>query len=271
MARHSNDSEADTLTRLECLDILEDCVVIRRKLWTIEYSIANTLKKNPATALSNDPLPNDKNTTEVTLLVVQSLTDANPAIRKAAAQVFEFVGGQPDWRTQEKSGFHRQTVEIVAKTAINDPNMLVRWVCVRSLGQIGLYPEISFPALMARIKSDDLEVRIAAIVALRSFGTQAAPLVSELGAEIARGDADFRIAAMLTAESIGYACQPILPIVAENLLHENPKVRLQCAYTLGQFGKAAIGALPALRRNLRDPDTETRLAVSNAILKIEQR
>ena len=271
LARHSNDSEADTLTRLECLDILEDCVVIRRKLWTIEYSIANTLKKNPATALPNDPLPNDKNTTEVTLLVVQSLTDANPAIRKAAAQVFEFVGGQPDWRTQEKSGFHRQTVEIVAKTAINDPNMLVRWVCVRSLGQIGLYPEISFPALMARIKSDDLEVRIAAIVALRSFGTQAAPLVSELGAEIARGDADFRIAAMLTAESIGYACQPILPIVAENLLHENPKVRLQCAYTLGQFGKAAIGALPALRRNLRDPDTETRLAVSNAILKIEQR
>ncbi len=271
LARHSNNAEADQTTRLECLDILEDCVVIRRKMWTIEYSIASALKKNPADTLANDPLPNGSNTNEVTLLVAQNLSDSNPAIRKAAAQVFEFIGGQPDWRIQEKSGIHRQTVEIVAKTAINDPNMLVRWICVRSLGQIALYPEISFPALMARIKSDDLEVRIAAVVALRSFGPKAGPLVSALGAEIGHGDADFRIAAMVTAESIGYACQPILQMIAENLLHESPKVRLQCANTLGQFGKAATGTLPALRRNLKDPDTETRLAVSNAILKIEQR
>ncbi len=270
LARHSNNSEADRATRLECLDILEDCVVIRRKLWTIEFSIATSLKKNPAESLSNDPLPPGKDTQEATQLVVKNFTDPDPAIRLAAAQVFEFVVGQPDWRTQEKSAIHRQTVEIIAKTAIADPNMLVRWVCVRSLGQFALFPEISFPALMARIKSDDLEVRIAAITALRSFGPQAAPLVNDLGSEVIHGDADFRIAAMLTVEAIGAACQPILPIVAKNLLHENPKVRLQCANTLGQFGKAASGALPALRRNLRDPDPETRLAVSIAILKIEQ-
>jgi HEAT repeat protein len=204
-------------------------------------------------------------------LVVKGFTDPNPIIRKAAAQAFEFVGGQPDWRFRGSQGPRNQTVEIIAKTAINDPNMIVRWICVRSLGQTGTFPEIALPALVARLRSDDLEVRIAAAKAIRSFGPLAAPVVEDLGREISHGDADFRIAAMQTAEAIGYACKPIIPLIAENMEHENPKVRIQCAMTLGRFGSAAEAALPTLRRNLRDPDTETRLAASNAILQIEQR
>ena len=271
LAQHSIRAESDLETRLECLDIIEDCVVIRRKLWTVEYAVANALRKNAPTQLSVDPLPTGPETDEVATLVVKGFTDPNPIIRKAAAQAFEFVGGQPDWRFRGTQGPQNRTVEIIAKTAINDPNMIVRWICVRSLGQTGTFPEIALPALVARLRSDDLEVRIAAAKAIKSFGPQAAPVVQDLGREISHGDADFRIAAMQTAEAIGYACKPIIPAIAENMEHENPKVRIQCAVTLGRFGSAAEAALPTLRRNLRDPDTETRLAASNAILQIEQR
>lgn len=271
LAQHSIREESDLQTRLECLDIIEDCVVIRRKLWTVEYAIANSQKKGAPTQLSVDPLPPSRETDQIANLVVKGFTDTNPVIRKAAAQAFEFVGGQPDWRFQGSQGPQNQTIQIIAKTAINDPNMIVRWVCVRSLGQTGTFPEIALPALVARLRSDDLEVRIAAAKAIKSFGPKAAPVVQDLGREISHGDADFRIAAMQTAEAIGYACKPIIPAIAENMEHENPKVRIQCAVTLGRFGSAAEAALPTLRRNLRDPDTETRLAASNAILQIEQR
>ncbi len=271
LAQHSVRTESDLQTRLECLDIIEDCVVIRRKLWTVEYALANALRKPASNQLAVDPLPFGPETDEVATLVVKGFSDPNPVVRRAAAQAFEFVGGQPDWRFRGAVGPQNQTIQIIAKTAINDPNMVVRWICVRSLGQTGSFPEVALPALVARLQTDDLEVRIAAAKAIRSFGPQAAPIVEDLGKEIAHGDADFRIAAMQTAEAIGYACKPIIPAIAGNLEHENPKVRIQCAVTLGRFGKAAEAALPALRRNLRDPDTETRLAASNAILQIEQR
>lgn len=271
LAQHSVRSESDLGTRLECLDILEDCVVIRRKLWTVEYAIANALKTSAPAHLTVDPLPFGPETDGVANLVVKGFTDPNPKVRQAAAQAFEFVGGQPDWRFRGGTGSQTESIQIIANTAINDPNMIVRWVCVRSLGQSATFPEIALPALVARLKSDDLEVRIAAAKALKSFGPQAAPIVADLGREVSHGDADFRIAAMQTAEAIGYACKPIIPAIAENLEHENPKVRIQCAMTLGRFGKVAEAALPNLRRNLRDPDTETRLAASNAILQIEQR
>lgn len=270
LAQHSIRSESDLGTRLECLDILEDCVVIRRKLWTVEYAINNAQKKNSPTHLAVDPLPPGPDTDGVATLVIKGFNDPNPVVRRAAAQAFEFVGGQPDWRFRGGAGSQNETIKIIANTAINDPNMIVRWVCVRSLGQTGTFPEIALPALVARLRSDDLEVRIAAAKAIKSFGPQAAPVVEHLGREVAHGDADFRIAAMQTAEAIGYACKPIIPAIAENLEHENPKVRIQCAVTLGRFGKAAEAALPTLRRSLRDPDTETRLAASNAILQIEQ-
>ncbi len=269
LARHAVKKEADLHGRLECLDIIEDCVVIRRKLWAVEYGISDALKRKRPESLKVDPLPPSPETNEVARLVLSGLSDPEPAVRKSSAQAYEFVGGQPDWRFSGITTISRETATLTAQVAANDPDQFVRWVAVRSLGHIAAHPDICIPALVERLKADDLDVRVAAAVALRSFGSQGELAVPALMNLIHGGDADFRIAIMTTTETIGKAAKPLLPTMAKNLLHGNPKVRIQCALTLGRFGADAAATLPELRQSLRDPDPEVRLAVSSAILQIE--
>lgn len=269
IGRQAINKDTDIQGRLECLDIIEDCVTIRRKLWSVEYGISAALKRKPPENLRVDPLPPIDSTNEIAMEVLSLFMDPDPRIRKAAAQAYEFVGGQPDWRFRGTRQISKETADLTAKVAATDPDPFVRWVAVRSLGHIAAHPEVCIPALVERLKMDDLDLRIAALVSLKNFGTEGALAVDALNELIDGGDADFRIQAMQTAESIGTAAKPMLQNMSNNLLHPNPKVRIQCAQTLGRFGNLAVDTLPALRRNLRDPDPEVRLAASAAVLRIE--
>lgn len=178
-------------------------------------------------------------------------------------------------------GMGREALEATPELvqALTDSNKYVRWAASRTLSKLQALsqadrkeanqPDMVVPGLLTLMCDQDLDVRLAATAAMRSYGPAAAGAVRALAFLVNKGDAEFRMAVMTVLESIGSAAAPALPTLAWAVLRDpDPRARRTAAEILGRFGPLAEGSEAALRRALTDPDAEVRRAASAALLSV---
>lgn len=272
---HATNFEADVVVRVASLDVVEDLVVIRKKLIEFE-SILNKLDvlagnaPNPNPKLiTHDIIPEGNEFKEIVQDLIMVLSDPNLRIRLNGLDIIEGFLSMPDITARiinEKELFLFRKLASVATT---DTNLMVKYAAVRALGRSApLKPEIAVPVLAKCLLEEDLDIRIAAANALKKYGKEGLKALPSLEKMIANGDSDSRIAMMNAAVSLGTDGSPTLGEVAKNLQSEEPKVRIKAAETLGKFGKLSEAQIPNLQKSLNDEDSNVRNAVSSALLKI---
>ncbi len=272
---HATNFEADVVVRVASLDVVEDLVVIRKKLIEFE-SILNKLDvlagnaPNPNPKLiTHDIIPEGNEFKEIVQDLIMVLSDPNLRVRLNGIDIVEGFLSMPDITARiinEKELFLFRKLASVATT---DTNLMVKYAAVRALGRSApLKPEIAVPVLAKCILEEDLDIRIAAANALKKYGKEGLKALPSLEKMIANGDSDSRIAMMNAAVSLGTDGSPTLGEVAKNLQSEEPKVRIKAAETLGKFGKLSEAQIPKLQKSLNDEDSNVRNAVSSALLKI---
>lgn len=272
---HATNFEADVVVRVASLDVVEDLVVIRKKLIEFE-SILNKLDvlagnaPNPNPKLiTHDIIPEGNEFKEIVQDLIMVLSDPNLRVRLNGIDIIEGFLSMPDITARiinEKELFLFRKLASVATT---DTNLMVKYAAVRALGRSApLKPEIAVPVLAKCLLEEDLDIRIAAANALKKYGKEGLKALPSLEKMIANGDSDSRIAMMNAAVSLGTDGSPTLGEVAKNLQSEEPKVRIKAAETLGKFGKLSEAQIPKLQKSLNDEDSNVRNAVSSALLKI---
>jgi HEAT repeat protein len=178
--------------------------------------------------------------------------------------------------------------------ALRDPNMFVRWSAARALGTIEASrraANVARPAgakgavdgLIRLLSDTDLDVQIAAAVALEPYGADAKkaadPLANAdakkaadpLANAAATGDPSFRLAAIHTLGALGESAhtKSAAAKLAEALaFQEDERVREEAARLLGRFGPAGQVAINALRAALKDSKPSVSRAASEALLSI---
>ena len=256
---HATNFEADVVVRVASLDVVEDLVVIRKKLIEFE-SILNKLDvlagnaPNPNPKLiTHDIIPEGNEFKEIVQDLIMVLSDPNLRVRLNGIDIVEGFLSMPD----------------ITARIINDKDLMVKYAAVRALGRSAPWkPEIAVPVLAKCLLEEDLDIRIAAANALKKYGKEGLKALPSLEKMIANGDSDSRIAMMNAAVSLGTDGSPTLGEVAKNLQSEEPKVRIKAAETLGKFGKLSEAQIPKLQKSLNDEDSNVRNAVSSALLKI---
>ena len=272
---HATNFEADILVRIASLDVVEDLVVIRKKLIEFE-SVLNKLDTlagnvpNPKPKLiTHDIFPDGNEFKEVVQDLIMVLSDTNLRIRLNGLDIVEGFLSMPDITARITNEQELFLFRKLASVATTDSNLMVKYAAVRAIGRSApLMPEIAVPVLAKCLLEEDLDIRIEAAKALNKYGKEGAKAIPSLEKMIAHGDSDSRIAMMNAVVSLGTDGSPTLGAVAKNLQSNEPKVRIKAAETLGRFGKLAEAQIPTLQKSLRDEDSNVRNAVSSALLKI---
>jgi HEAT repeat protein len=153
---------------------------------------------------------------------------------------------------------------------LRDPAIHVRRAAVRALGRIGPADvQETVPALGQLLApAQDLDVRMAAAVALDRYGPPARDAVPALIRTTRASDAILRVQAIHTLEALGTDAAPAVPALISSLKDPDGPVREAAAHALGRFGKLAESAQPALRLALDDSSPQVRQAASDALLSI---
>ena len=272
---HATNFEADVVVRVASLDVVEDLVVIRKKLIEFE-SILNKLDvlagnaPNPNPKLiTHDIIPEGNEFKEIVQDLIMVLSDPNLRVRLNGLDIVEGFLSMPDITARIINDKDLFLFRKLASVATTDTNLMVKYAAVRALGRSApLKPEIAVPVLAKCLLEEDLDIRIAAANALKKYGKEGLKALPSLEKMIANGDSDSRIAMMNAAVSLGTDGSPTLGEVAKNLQSEEPKVRIKAAETLGKFGKLSEAQIPKLQKSLNDEDSNVRNAVSSALLKI---
>ena len=272
---HATNFEADVVVRVASLDVVEDLVVIRKKLIEFE-SILNKLDvlagnaPNPNPKLiTHDIIPEGNEFKEIVQDLIMVLSDPNLRVRLNGIDIVEGFLSMPDITARIINDKDLFLFRKLASVATTDTNLMVKYAAVRAVGRSApLKPEIAVPVLAKCLLEEDLDIRIAAANALKKYGKEGLKALPSLEKMIANGDSDSRIAMMNAAVSLGTDGSPTLGEVAKNLQSEEPKVRIKAAETLGKFGKLSEAQIPKLQKSLNDEDSNVRNAVSSALLKI---
>jgi hypothetical protein len=199
-----------------------------------------------------------------------------PALRKALPDLAADLSAPNTWvrlaavDALEMQGADAAPAAPALVRALEDRNRFVRWAAARVLGRMGPVAEVDAAvAGLARLLYDtDLNVRLAAELALERWGPRAAAAVPDLTHWVSHGDPEGREGAIRALERIGEAAQPAIPAIAAELGNADVRVRRAAAAVLGRFGPDARAAVPALRRALDDSDEEVRRRASEALLNI---
>jgi hypothetical protein len=156
--------------------------------------------------------------------------------------------------------------------ALRDPDQFVRWAAARTLGKISpVEAATAVPALGSLLADLDLDVRLAAVIALERYGPAAQPALPELIRAMRATDAELRVAAMRAVVAVGGTqTQAAISVLTEALADSDSRVRLMAAQVLGRFGPGARSAVDALKQALQDSDLEVQKAAGEALLNIKR-
>ncbi len=195
--------------------------------------------------------------------IAEALRDESAETRLTAAEAFENFG--PDGRPQ--------LAAVIAASTNRD--LFVRWVTTRALGRMfaGASADESkriVAALAARVEDADLDVAVAALLALNKGGEAARPATEVVLRRTTGGDPETCILAIRTLEYISADRATVVNGFGPALAAESPRVRRAAVVYLGKAGSAARPAIPTIRKLLADPDDEVRKEAARAILQIEK-
>lgn len=184
--------------------------------------------------------------------------------------------------------------------ALADPNVSVRSVAARSLGELGPAAEDSLPALTTALDDENTAVRIEAIHAIAKVGPDAGAAVPALTKisrtdenDLVRKQAQDALAriragddsnaqptiyittatlAILVLGGIAWARWKLgptaVPSLIEDLKDDDGAVRRRAIRILGMIGSPAKAAVPALIQALKERDPSIRRAAERALGRI---
>jgi HEAT repeat protein len=187
------------------------------------------------------------------------LTDPDVRARRAVVDVLESVGPAAAPAAQS------------LVTALKDPDRFVRWAAARTLGKIApVEADSAVPALAELLRDHDLDLRLAAALALERYGPAAKPAVPELIEGVKSTEPQLRVAAIRALGAVGGADGgQAVPVLGACLRDTEPRVRQWAATVLGKFGPVAIDAEDWLRDVLEDPSPAVQKAAGDALLRIK--
>ncbi len=136
----------------------------------------------------------------------------------------------------------------------------------RTLGRLGVSPELAVPALMRALESKDTLLVRTAAEALGNFGPAAESAVPMLAAALQNSDGFVQEASAQALGKIGRNPSVGVPPLI-TLLKQKQHTRF-AAEALGGFGGSASEAVPELTAALNDPDHMVRAAAEKALARI---
>ncbi len=146
---------------------------------------------------------------------------------------------------------------------VTDEDVNVRRAALRALRQIDPGPKVMIP-LMAEVLGDaDPAVAVAAIHNIADEGKQAVP-----GLTRAVADERTRFWATLALADIGADAAPAVPALIKAASDPKPEVRREVVLALAAIGPGAKAAVPTLRNTLAAGDPATHLAAIYALGRI---
>lgn len=130
----------------------------------------------------------------------------------------------------------------------------LRIAAIIALGQIQPADPQVVSALRSQLASRLPKVRVPALIALGRAGAQTPGVVDDLVARLTDEDSPVRTHAALTIGLMKSDGSAAVPALAAALTDENPFVRTAAVLALQKIGRDAGAALPALRAALADPE-----------------
>ncbi len=169
----------------------------------------------------------------------------------------------------EQLGIDAKTAVPAVADALHDRNRFVRWAAARSLGRIGATNyQPAIDGLAELMADDDLDVAIAAALALEEYGEGALQAIPALAKALEREDPELRRGIMFALKKIGPRGTAAIEPLTALLKAREAEVRREVPPLLEMYGSAAMAAVPALQAALQDPDAEVRQRTGEALLKI---
>jgi HEAT repeat protein len=154
--------------------------------------------------------------------------------------------------------------------ALTDPNSVVRWGAVRTLGGAApLEAGKAVPGLAGAIDDRSGDVRGSALHALARYGPAAKAAVPALTRALAAPDAETQVLSAQALGAIGPEAGPAVPALTKTLAAPETEARAASAQALGKIGPAALSATAALQKALSDPDSGVREAATDALLLVQ--
>jgi HEAT repeat protein len=179
-----------------------------------------------------------------TPMVIQSLADKDNGVRRKAAYTLGRIA--PDAKTAIPPLIQ----------AFADSNEDVRKAAAESLAKFGAE---SAPALLDALHNESLTLRIEAIRALGSLGSEAKSAIPQLNALFQKGEGKLAFEA---SDALGKIGKPAVPALADALKSDRPEVRSRAIQVLGKVGADAV---PVLVDALADKQADVRVNAASAL------
>lgn len=155
-------------------------------------------------------------------------------------------------------------------TALHDSNGMAKAAILYALGEIDSIDDHVFPFLVEAIGDEHTDVRMAAVDALPTDGSNIKE-VTELLVNVARSDTSalVRRRAIFALGAVGPKADAAIPAVATALNDADHGVQDAACQALNRMGDEAGAAVPALLRALKDEDDSIRRQAALALWKID--
>jgi len=209
------------------------------------------IKMISAWALAKVQPDNAERVTQAIDLILVSLKDKDPHVRRGAAQALYELKAPP-----EKVG-----PALMESLSDADPSVVAH--VAESFASLGAK---AVPRAIDAFKKK--ETRELAVQVLRRIGPDAAPAVPELVEALKDPDVAFRREVLFTLAAIGPAAKAAVPALVAMLSDTNEELRPAACYALGRIGPDAKDAVPELRKALRGEDRLLKFASVWALLHI---
>jgi HEAT repeat protein len=191
-------------------------------------------------------------------LLVQTLKDADPRLRRGAGEALEYMGSAA-----------RPAVPDLVRM-LQDPELPVQIQAALALAAVDPEQVRAVPILIKAASglSAGNNETFRALVALRSFGRLAQPAVPLLLNLLSgKAHASTRAIAAGVLGKIGVVSDSELETIARALKDSDQSVRGAVAGTLGQFAPDTPAAIPFLLQALHDSESWVRRAAADALAK----
>jgi HEAT repeat protein len=162
-----------------------------------------------------------------------ALGDDTPAVRQAALQALEKLGGD--------------AVPILIKALVG-PDLLLRREAAHTLGRLGPLAASAVPELIAALQVADRRLVQESAKALGEIGPEAGPAIPAL-IEL-MGDTHFLACRLASWALVRIGPSSVLALTGA-LEHADAYVRAEAVWALAHLGPAARPAVPALLKHLR--------------------
>ncbi len=155
------------------------------------------------------------------------------------------------------------------KQYLHDKDESIRSLAARGLAKTGEPIEVWLPCLAELASSTEVQLRQNSVFAIRKYGDGSKEAALALRNCLTDADGHVRFLSASGLGRMGESNEVWLPSLTSVLNHTYSDLRAKAVVAFEEFGEASKPAVPRLCELLNDPDERVRVAVTNALFKID--